>query len=127
MILLASCDFNSSNTASSLFSSRCINSNKPRSSSAGGAEAEVKNAPNTANIFREKFKGVLISAGGYNPELAKEAVENGKADAVSFGRYFISNPDLVRRIKEEKELNKYNRATFYGGGEVGYTDYPFLG
>jgi len=99
---------------------------EPRASSAGGADAEVKNAPNTANIFREKFSGVLISAGGYNPELAKEEVANGKADAVAFGRYFISNPDLVRRIKEGKELNKYNRATFYGGGEAGYTDYPFL-
>lgn len=99
---------------------------EPRASSAGGADAEVKNAPNTANIFREKFKGVLISAGGYNPQLAKEAVASGQADAVSFGRYFISNPDLVRRIKEERELNKYNRATFYSGGEVGYTDYPFL-
>lgn len=99
---------------------------EPRSSSAGGGDSEVKNAPNTADIFRKKFKGVLISAGGYDPKLAKEAVESGKVDAVSFGRYFISNPDLPRRIKEGKELNKYNRATFYGGGEVGYTDYPFL-
>ncbi len=99
---------------------------EPRSSGAGGGDSEVENAPNTANIFREKFKGVLISAGGYNPELAKEAVESGKTDAVAFGRYFISNPDLPRRIKEGKELNKYNRATFYGGAEAGYTDYPVL-
>ncbi len=99
---------------------------EPRSSSAGGEDSEVKNAPNNADIFRKKFKGVLVSAGGYDAKLAKEAVESGKTDAVAFGRYFISNPDLPRRIKEGKELNKYNRATFYGGGEVGYTDYPFL-
>jgi N-ethylmaleimide reductase len=83
-------------------------------------------APHFFNYARKSFKGVLISAGGYSPETAKEAVESGLSDAVAFGRLYISNPDLVRRVKEEKELNKYDRATFYGGAEKGYTDYNFL-
>jgi N-ethylmaleimide reductase len=44
---------------------------------------------------------------------------------VAFGRYFISNPDLVKRIKENLPLNAYDRDTFYGGDARGYTDYPF--
>jgi N-ethylmaleimide reductase len=98
---------------------------EPRSSAAGGKEEAIKDAPNTTKIFRNVFKGNLISAGGYNPQSAKEAVESNQADAIAFGRFFISNPDLPKRIKENLELNKYNRATFYGGTNIGYTDYPF--
>jgi len=97
-----------------------------RATSAGGDDKINKEAVNIAEIFRKSFKGVLISAGGYSAETAKEAVESGLSDAVAFGRLYISNPDLVRRVKEEKELNKYDRATFYGGTEKGYTDYNFL-
>jgi N-ethylmaleimide reductase len=99
---------------------------EPRSSAAGGADVVAEDAPITANIFRSKFKGTLISAGGYNRELALEAVASGNADAVAFGRAFIANPDLPMRLQQNAPLNKYNRATFYGGKEVGYTDYPFL-
>ena len=98
---------------------------EPRSSVAGGSDKVDSSAPNTAEIFRKKYDGVLISAGGYDPQSAKEAVENGEADAVAFGRHYIANPDLVERIKFGYDLNKYNRATFYGGAEKGYTDYPF--
>jgi N-ethylmaleimide reductase len=45
---------------------------------------------------------------------------------VAFGRIYIANPDLVERLKTGAALTPYNRATFYGGGEKGYTDYPFL-
>ncbi|MNL85723.1 N-ethylmaleimide reductase [compost metagenome] len=51
---------------------------------------------------------------------------SGKADIVTFGKLFIANPDLVRRFKEDAPLNEPNKATFYGGGAEGYTDYPFL-
>ena len=68
----------------------------------------------------------MISAGGFDPQSAKEAVESGQADAVAFGRHYIANPDLAERIKFGHNLNKYNRATFYGGAEKGYTDYPFI-
>lgn len=97
---------------------------EPRSSGAGGGDKVVQDAPTTSEIFRKHFKGVFISAGGYTPESAKEVVAKGNADAVAFGRYYISTPDLAERIQAGIPLNKYNRATFYGGGEVGYTDYP---
>ena len=99
---------------------------EPRSSSAGMADENLEGRPNVAATFRECFGGVLISAGGYNPELAREAVASGQVDAVSFGRYFISNPDLPERLKQKAPLTKYDRSTFYGGAEKGYTDYPTL-
>lgn len=99
---------------------------EPRSSMAGGQDGTVENAPETRSIFRKAFKGVLISAGGYVRNEAMRAVEDGSADAVAFGRLFISNPDLPRRLKEDADLNSYDRATFYGGAEKGYTDYPQL-
>lgn len=97
---------------------------EPRSSGAGGGDGVVENVPDTAKLFRSAFKGVLLSAGGYNPETAKNVVAEGLADAVAFGRFFISNPDLPRKLREEIALTLYERSTFYGGGEKGYTDYP---
>jgi N-ethylmaleimide reductase len=99
---------------------------EPRATSAGGDDKINQEAIDTSKLFRKSFSGVLISAGGYNPQNAQEAIELGVADAVAFGRIYIANPDLVKRVKEGKELNKYDRATFYGGGEKGYTDYPTL-
>ena len=99
---------------------------EPRSTSAGGSDNVLENAPATAPLFRKLFKGIFMSAGGYTPENAKEVVANGHADAVAFGRLYISNPDLAERIKQNASLNPYNRATFYGGAEIGYTDYPSL-
>ena len=97
---------------------------EPRATSAGGDDKIDEAAIETAKLFRKLFNGILISAGGYNPQSAKQAIESGITDAVAFGRIYIANPDLVARVKEGKELNKYDRATFYGGGEKGYTDYP---
>ncbi len=69
----------------------------------------------------------MISAGGYSYESAYDAVASGVADAVAFGRLFISNPDLPHRFKIGAPLNAYDRSTFYGGsGPGGYTDYPAL-
>lgn len=99
---------------------------EPRATSAGGSDAVASDAPSTSELFRNKFNGVFISAGGYTPEGAKHAVESGACDAVAFGRLYIANPDLPERIRSGSSLNKYNRATFYGGTEKGYTDYPFL-
>lgn len=100
---------------------------EPRSSAAGMQDSNLTDRPNTADLFRKCFSGTLISAGGYNPPMAKEAVAAGKVDAVAFGRFYISNPDLALRIEKNATLNKYDRSTFYGGAEKGYTDYPFLG
>ena len=100
---------------------------EPRAATAGGDDNINDKAPSTSDLFKNKFNGVFISAGGYTPENAEEALSNNKADAVMFGRWFISNPDLPERIAKQAELTKYDRSTFYGGQEKGYTDYPFLG
>ena len=57
---------------------------------------------------------------------ALQAVAEGRADLVAFGRDFISNPDLVRRLKLNAPLQPLDKATLYGGGAKGYTDYPTL-
>lgn len=98
---------------------------EPRSSGAGRAEVNWQNVPSAMMLFRPIWKGVLIAAGGFTGEAASEAIAAGHADAVAFGRIFIANPDLPRRLQRGWPLNPYNRATFYGGEEAGYTDYPF--
>jgi N-ethylmaleimide reductase len=62
---------------------------------------------------------------GYTLALADQALADG-ADLVAFGRPFIANPDLVRRLRESGPMNTPDRNTFYGGHEKGYTDYPAL-
>ena len=77
--------------------------------------------------FRKAYQGTFICSGGYTRELGMEALAQDEADLVSFGRLFISNPDLVLRFKINAPLNKYIRKTFYTQDPVvGYTDYPFL-
>lgn len=77
--------------------------------------------------FRKAYQGTFICSGGYTRELGMEAVAQDDTDLVSYGRLFISNPDLVLRFKINAPLTKYNRKTFYTQDPVvGYTDYPFL-
>ena len=97
---------------------------EPRSSGAGRAEVNHQNVPSAMVLFRPLWNGVLISAGGFSGETAEAAISAGHADAIAFGRIFISNPDLPRRLQHGFPLTPYNRATFYGGDEAGYTDYP---
>ncbi len=97
---------------------------EPRSSGAGRAEVNWQNVPSAMVLFRPIWKGVLITAGGFTGEAAEAAIAAGHADAIAFGRIFISNPDLPRRLQQGYPLTPYNRATFYGGEEKGYTDYP---
>src|ERR1700723_802720 len=73
---------------------------------------------------RKIFRGKIVANGGFEPESAAAAIDQGDADAISFGRYFISNPDLPRRIREELPLASYDRDTFYTFEAKGYTDYP---
>jgi N-ethylmaleimide reductase len=98
---------------------------EPRSSGAGRAEVNHQNVPSAMKLFRPLWHGVLISAGGFDAASAEAAVASGHADAIAFGRYFISNPDLPARIRHGLPFTPYNRATFYGGEAAGYTDYPF--
>ncbi|MEA2899607.1 MAG: N-ethylmaleimide reductase [Bradyrhizobium sp.] len=100
---------------------------EPRSSGAGRAEVNHQNVPSAMQLFRPLWRGVLISAGGFDGASAQAAVAAGHADAIAFGRHFISNPDLPARIRDGVALTPYNHATFYGGEETGYTDYPYHG
>ncbi|GKV17910.1 hypothetical protein SLEP1_g28363 [Rubroshorea leprosula] len=77
--------------------------------------------------WRRAFQGTFMCSGGFTRELGMQAVAEGDADLVSYGRLFIANPDLVLRFKVNAPLNKYIRKTFYTQDPVvGYTDYPFL-
>ena len=79
------------------------------------------------SMFREIFEGTpFFSAGGFDDQNAWDVLESGKYDALVFGRYFISNPDLVERLKNGWPLAQYDRSRFYGpfpDPEVGYTSY----
>jgi N-ethylmaleimide reductase len=97
---------------------------EPRSSGAGRAEVNHQNVPAAMVLFRPMWSGKLITAGGFTGETADAAIAAGHADAIAFGRIFISNPDLPRRLQRGYPLTPYNRATFYGGEAAGYTDYP---
>ncbi len=81
--------------------------------------------PIASEQLRKIFKGKIIAAGGFEPDTAEAIVEKDDADLVTFGRYFISNPDLPKRIKLGLALNDYDRDTFYTFDAHGYTDYPF--
>ncbi|MFB2772737.1 alkene reductase [Pelatocladus sp. BLCC-F211] len=76
--------------------------------------------------FRKIFKGTLISGGGYDRAKGDAILAKGDADLISYGRLFIANPDLPERFAKNARLNKPDPSTFYGGGEVGYIDYPSL-
>jgi N-ethylmaleimide reductase len=80
--------------------------------------------PVAAQELGQIFKGPIIAAGGFEPDTAEAAVSSGVASLVSFGRHFIANPDLPKRIELSLPLNRYDRSTFYGFDARGYTDYP---
>lgn len=77
-----------------------------------------------AKTYRPMHKGTMMTNGGFTPQTAAEVIAEGNADIVAFGKSFISNPDLVNRIRNNYPLAPWNNQTFYKGGPVGYTDYP---
>lgn len=90
----------------------------------GSAEDEAQ----FLRTWRRAYKGTFICSGGFTRQLGIEAVAQDDADLVAYGRFFISNPDLVKRLETNAPLNRYIRATFYTHDPVvGYTDYPFIG
>ncbi len=76
-------------------------------------------------IVRKAFGGNYIANGSYTGERARAALASGEIDAASFGRLFIANPDLPRRLAEDLPMNPLNADRIYSGGADGYTDYPF--
>jgi N-ethylmaleimide reductase len=75
-------------------------------------------------MLRREFNGPYIANNGYDLALARDARRHQQADLIAFGRLYIANPDLVERFRSGASLNVPDRATFFGGGAVGYTDYP---
>ncbi len=76
--------------------------------------------------MKEAFDGALLICGGWSPEDAAQAIADGVTDFAVFGRLHLANPDLAERIAQDGPYNDPNPKTFYGGGHVGYTDYPSL-
>ena len=77
-------------------------------------------------LLKKEFGGVYIANESLDKAGAQQLLDNGTADAVAFGKDFISNPDLPRRLETDAPLNKWNAETFYGASAEGYTDYPAL-
>lgn len=92
------------------------------------AEADWEDAPVMPVAFKEAlrmiYRGTLIYAGKYTVARAEEALAKGWADLIAFGRPFIANPDLPERLQLGLPLNPSDKATFFGGGAEGFTDYP---
>jgi N-ethylmaleimide reductase len=78
------------------------------------------------DALRKAFPGTLILSGGYDRDRAEADLAAGRGDLVAFGRPFLANPDLPRRLRERAPLNEPDAATFYVPGAKGYTDYPAL-
>ncbi len=76
--------------------------------------------------LRKIFTGPFILNGGYTQETAERALINNEADLIAFGVPYIANPDLVERYQQGAALNTPDQATFYGGDDHGYIDYPSL-
>jgi N-ethylmaleimide reductase len=91
-----------------------------------------RDAPGAAGPYfdplelRKVWNGVYLTNFGYDKARANAVLASGQADLVAFGVAFIANPDLPERFRRDAPLNAPDPATFYGGGERGYTDYPFL-
>lgn len=88
-------------------------------------------APNAESVMPQilavmdgAFDGPVVLNGAYDAQRARDDIESGVADAIAFGRAFLANPDLPKRLAEGLELNTPDPKTFYGGGAHGYTDYP---
>jgi N-ethylmaleimide reductase len=97
---------------------------------ATGGPREIDDRPFDYDALKAAYrlaggKGAWMVNNGYDKNLAETAVKEGD-DLVAFGKPFISNPDLVRRLRENAPMNELDKATMYGGDEKGYTDYPAL-
>jgi N-ethylmaleimide reductase len=80
--------------------------------------------PKTLDAIRTVFTGTIIHCNGFTPETAEAALNNGVADLVAFGKAYLANPDLDKRIAGKQSLNKPDPATLYTSGAKGYVDYP---
>lgn len=92
-----------------------------------GSSSEARPADSIDSAWvRKRYSGKLITAGEYTRERADAAIGADTADAIGFGRLFVSNPDLPKRFAEDALSNEPNRDTFYQGDDIGYIDQPSL-
>ncbi|MBP2562548.1 2,4-dienoyl-CoA reductase-like NADH-dependent reductase (Old Yellow Enzyme family) [Neorhizobium galegae] len=82
--------------------------------------------PRQSPMMRRYFRGPLILNSDYDMARAQADLDSGLADAISFGRPFIANPDLVERLRDNAPLSEPQIATFYTQEADGYTDYSAL-
>ncbi|GAB3252298.1 alkene reductase [Chitinimonas naiadis] len=91
-------------------------------------EADWEDAPQFTEAFRKdiraRFSRPIIVAGKYDQPRADWVLDKGYADLVAFGRQFVANPDLPRRLAEDLPLAEFDGSTLFGGDERGYIDYP---
>ena len=90
----------------------------------GDATLHEGHDPVVAAFIRKHYIGTIIAAGGFDGPEAKQIIERGDADFVSFARWFSSNPDLPERLRNGWPLMPYKREAFWGGDEDGYSDFP---
>lgn len=99
---------------------------------ATGGPRTIADRPFDYAAFKASYRdaggrGAWMVNNGYTREMALQAIADGSADIVAFGRDAIANPDLAERLKRDAPLSPWDKTTFYGGSEQGYTDYPALG
>jgi 2,4-dienoyl-CoA reductase-like NADH-dependent reductase (Old Yellow Enzyme family) len=87
---------------------------------------ESQKAPRLGPALKKIFGGAYIANEGLDAATGQALLDAGEADAIAFGKDFIANPDLVRRLRENAPLNAWDSSTFYTEGPHGYTDYPSL-
>ncbi len=97
---------------------------------ATGGPRDIADRPFDYEALRQAYRdaggtGAWMVNNGYDKALAGQALAKG-ADLIAFGRPYIANPDLVERLRQGAAMNTPDKATFYGGGAKGYTDYPAL-
>jgi N-ethylmaleimide reductase len=91
-----------------------------------GTSGPDERAVCATELARSLYSGTLITTGGYTPESGEHLLEKHCADLVGFGRLYISNPDLVERVRHHAPFTDPDRTTFYSSGDHGYLDYPTL-
>ena len=91
-------------------------------------EGDIRHGADTVELatLREAYRGVLVANGGYDKARGNRAIDEGLADAVSFGTLFLANPDLPERFKADAPLNEPDRKTYYTHDAEGYIDYPAM-
>jgi N-ethylmaleimide reductase len=93
---------------------------------AQNSKGSAEDAIELSDHLRTLWKGLYVVNGGYDGPRGKEAIRTGHADAIAYGRAFLANPDLPRRLQLGAALNEPDPTTFYGGDAAGYTSYPAL-